>query len=156
MVRRVPVIRIEQADGAVSLGDGKQCTDTAWRVAVVGVVAVELEMPHAGRIDPILWEAIGDQEMVGAQRLISHAVDAALQQAALLLVVGRDDGVVGIFGHCAALFLDDAEARLRPETVPVPIGRSPADCLEAQVMHQPEAMRQASSGTRINVASSLG
>jgi hypothetical protein len=107
VIRLDPIVGIDHRDGEIALGSGQNASDPTGRVAIVAMRPVEPQMPHAGRIDPILRKSVRDQQMVGAYGLPPHAVDAPLQERSIFLVVRRYDNRSGSIhqdedNNCAA------------------------------------------------------
>jgi hypothetical protein len=65
MVRLDPVVGVKQAYPIVFFSDREKSAKGARRIPIVGVIAIEPDMPDAGAVDPVLRHAIGDNNVVG-------------------------------------------------------------------------------------------
>jgi len=87
VIRFEPAVCIEKADSLISLSDCHQTAQTAWRIAVVPMCAIEAQMANTCLVEPVLREAIRNEYMVSAYGLSLYRRYAAFKANSHLPVV---------------------------------------------------------------------
>jgi hypothetical protein len=96
VIRFEPAVCIEKADSLISFSDCHQTADTAWRITVVAVCAIEAQMANTRLIEPVLREAIRDKYVVSAHGLPFYRCYTAFKASPRFLVVRRHEYVPSI------------------------------------------------------------
>src|SRR3954451_11615483 len=79
VIRFEPAVCIEKANSLISLSDCHQTAQTAWRIAVVPMCAIEAQMANTCLVEPVLREAIRNEYMVSAYGLSLYRRYAAFK-----------------------------------------------------------------------------
>ena len=77
VVRFEPAVCIEKTNPVISLSDCHQTADTAWRITMVPMGAIQAHMANIRLVEPILWKAIRNDYVVSSYSLLLYRCHAA-------------------------------------------------------------------------------